>query len=119
MDLLLQLAAAGRFGRGLPAADQTFIVISDSVMKQLDGLKAVPECRVAVRKFLKEGLESMGPAGEGCTGEGWGMGRGPAWGHADSNGPTRNHLIKGQHEAIEWFRCSSKERLPHASSRLR
>lgn len=65
LDLLLQLASGGRFGRCLPAADQTFIVISDSVMKQLDGLKGVPECRVAVRKFLKEGLESMGSAGEG------------------------------------------------------
>ena len=41
-------------------------------MKQLDGLKGVPECRVAVRKFLKEGLESMGPAGEG-DGQPWGI----------------------------------------------
>lgn len=40
---LQRLAAAGRFGRSLPPEDQTFIVIADSVMKQLDGLKGVPE----------------------------------------------------------------------------
>ena len=32
-------------------------------MKQLDGLKSSPTARVAVRKFLSEGLEAMGPAG--------------------------------------------------------
>jgi hypothetical protein len=46
----------GRFGRGLPADEQTFVVISDSVMKQLDGLKTVPECRKAIRRFFKVGV---------------------------------------------------------------
>ena len=32
-------------------------------MKQLDGLKSLPTARVAVRRFLSEGLEAMGPAG--------------------------------------------------------
>ncbi len=38
-------------------------MVADSVMKQLDGLKAVPETRVAVRRFLSDGLEQAGPAG--------------------------------------------------------
>ena len=37
-------------------------------MKQLDGLKSVADVRVPIRKFLKDGLESMGPAGEGVRG---------------------------------------------------
>lgn len=45
MSSLQALAATGQFGRSLPAMDQAFIVIADSVMKQLDGLKTVPETR--------------------------------------------------------------------------
>ncbi|KAG1668748.1 hypothetical protein FOA52_014294 [Chlamydomonas sp. UWO 241] len=63
LELMEALAGQGRFGRSLPADEQTFIVISDSVMKQLDGLKTVPECRKAIRRFFKDGLEAMGPAG--------------------------------------------------------
>ncbi|KXZ41816.1 hypothetical protein GPECTOR_274g718 [Gonium pectorale] len=62
-SLLLQLARAGRFGRALPLRDQVFIVVSDSVMKQLDGLKNNPETHYAVRRFMGEGLEQAGPAG--------------------------------------------------------
>ncbi len=36
---------------------------ADSVVKQLDALKELPSARVAIRKFLGEGLEDMGPAG--------------------------------------------------------
>lgn len=39
---LEELASARLFGRGLPAAEQTFVVVSDSVAKQLDGLKSNP-----------------------------------------------------------------------------
>ena len=38
-DALQRLCGEGRFGRALHPLDQTFIVISDSVLKQLDGLK--------------------------------------------------------------------------------
>eukprot|EP00798_Chlamydomonas_sp_ICE-L_P013400 gene13398-19251_t len=64
MDILQRLAQEGRFGRvGLNSSDRIFIVIADSVMKQLDSLKALSTTRVAIRKFLSEGLEAMGPAG--------------------------------------------------------
>ncbi|GFR46065.1 hypothetical protein Agub_g7535, partial [Astrephomene gubernaculifera] len=62
-SLLLRLAAQGRFGRSLPLDEQVFIVVADSVMKQLDGLKSLPDTRVAVRRFMSEGLEQSGPAG--------------------------------------------------------
>ncbi|GIL67142.1 hypothetical protein Vafri_20587, partial [Volvox africanus] len=62
-SLLVSLAAQGRFGRSLPLPDQVFIVVTDSVMKQLDGLKSLPETRAAVRRFMSEGLELAGPAG--------------------------------------------------------
>ncbi|KAG2493121.1 hypothetical protein HYH03_008549 [Edaphochlamys debaryana] len=61
--VLTALAAAGRFGRALPAHEQVFIVVADSVMKQMDALKSQPESRAAVRRFLAEGLEQAGPAG--------------------------------------------------------
>ncbi|GAX79974.1 hypothetical protein CEUSTIGMA_g7413.t1 [Chlamydomonas eustigma] len=62
-QLFQDYAEKGRFGQALEKDEQTFIVISDSVMKQLDGLKSVPELRVGIRKFLKDGLEMMGPSG--------------------------------------------------------
>lgn len=37
--MLASLAREGRFGRALPPEDQVFVVVADSVMKQLDGLK--------------------------------------------------------------------------------
>ena len=53
----------GLFGRALPAAEQAFIIIADSVMKQLDGLKDDPALSKAVRRFLGKGLDAYGPAG--------------------------------------------------------
>ena len=55
--------------------------LADSVMKQLDGLKSVADVRVPIRKFLKDGLESMGPAGEGGEREG-------RYPHLESMGPA-------------------------------
>ncbi|KAF5840569.1 hypothetical protein DUNSADRAFT_16232 [Dunaliella salina] len=63
LSMLASLAREGRFGRALPPTEQVFVVVADSVMKQLDGLKTLPETRVAVRKFMSEGLEEMGPGG--------------------------------------------------------
>jgi len=37
--MLATLARAGRFGRALAPHEQVFVVVADSVMKQLDGLK--------------------------------------------------------------------------------
>ena len=37
LDLMAELSADGRFGRSLDPSDQTFIVISDSVLKQVWG----------------------------------------------------------------------------------
>lgn len=39
LHALTNVARAGGFGRALAPEEQAFIVISDSVMKQLDGLK--------------------------------------------------------------------------------
>eukprot|EP00882_Tetradesmus_deserticola_P028178 GHRQ01031372.1.p1 GENE.GHRQ01031372.1~~GHRQ01031372.1.p1 ORF type:complete len:229 (+),score=102.64 GHRQ01031372.1:91-687(+) len=40
LKLLQALAGSGRFGRGLPSEQQTFIVLADTVLKQLDSCKA-------------------------------------------------------------------------------
>ncbi|KAG2454515.1 hypothetical protein HYH02_000362 [Chlamydomonas schloesseri] len=61
--LLLELAAEGRFGRSLPPEEQVFIVVADSVMKQLDGLKSSVDACAAIRRFMRDGLEQAGPAG--------------------------------------------------------
>ncbi|KAL6757892.1 hypothetical protein V8C86DRAFT_2612814 [Haematococcus lacustris] len=64
LDVLTTLARARKFGRsGLSVEDQVFLVVADSVMKQLDGLKGQPDARAAIRKFLSHGLEECGPAG--------------------------------------------------------
>ena len=34
------LAVNGRFGRGLPLEQQTFLVLADTVLKQIDSLKS-------------------------------------------------------------------------------
>jgi hypothetical protein len=34
------LAINGRFGRGLPLEQQTFLVLADTVLKQIDSLKS-------------------------------------------------------------------------------
>lgn len=39
LPLLARLARDGRFGRSLPPHEQVLVVVADSVMKQLDGLK--------------------------------------------------------------------------------
>ena len=57
------LARQGLFGRGLPADQQTFVVITDSVAKQLDGLRKDPALSAAVRRFWRHGLDACGPAG--------------------------------------------------------
>ena len=57
------LARQGLFGRGLPAGEQTFVVVTDSVAKQLDGLKRDPALSAAVRRFWSHGLDACGPAG--------------------------------------------------------
>ena len=46
-----------------PSPPPCGLQVSDSVMKQLDGLKSQVDTRVAIRKFLSEGLEALGPAG--------------------------------------------------------
>ncbi|KAL4447204.1 hypothetical protein ABPG77_007237 [Micractinium sp. CCAP 211/92] len=63
LDMLGRLAQQGRFGRALPAHEQVFLVVTDSVLKQLDGLKNDPAARAAVRRFLGQGLDAYGPAG--------------------------------------------------------
>lgn len=63
LDLLGQLAQQGRFGRSLPAHEQVFLVVTDSVLKQLDGLKNDGAVRPAIRRFLGQGLDAYGPAG--------------------------------------------------------
>jgi len=60
---LQELAQSSRFGRALPPSEQTFVVLTDSVLKQLDGLKGNPALASAVRAFLGRGLDSCGPAG--------------------------------------------------------
>eukprot|EP00983_Pelagomonas_calceolata_P087647 1157003-Pelagomonas_calceolata.AAC.5 len=39
LSMLASLAREGRFGRALPPHEQVFVVVADSVWKQLDGLK--------------------------------------------------------------------------------
>ncbi|WIA36417.1 hypothetical protein OEZ86_007728 [Tetradesmus obliquus] len=64
MKLLQALAGSGRFGRGLAPEQQTFIVLADTVLKQLDSCKAA-EAGVGgpVRRFLDRGLDEAGPKG--------------------------------------------------------
>ncbi|WIA16222.1 hypothetical protein OEZ85_012934 [Tetradesmus obliquus] len=63
-ELNLALAGSGRFGRGLAPEQQTFIVLADTVLKQLDSCKAA-EAGVGgpVRRFLDRGLDEAGPKG--------------------------------------------------------
>ena len=58
-----ELAEAGLAGRSLPPGDQVLLVITDSVMQQLDALKADGSVGYAVRRFFREVLEVCGPAG--------------------------------------------------------
>lgn len=44
---------------------QVFLVVTDSVLKQLDGLKNDGAVRPAIRRFLGQGLDAYGPAGAG------------------------------------------------------
>lgn len=57
------LAAGGLFGRALPAREQAFVVVTDSVAKQLDGLKNDRALSGPVRRFWSAGLDACGPAG--------------------------------------------------------
>ena len=59
-----ELAEAGLFGRALPANEQVFVIVADSVIRQLDGLKADPNLSRAIRRFLGKGLDAYGPAGD-------------------------------------------------------
>lgn len=59
-----ELAAAGRFGRALPADEQAFVLLTDSVAKQLDALKNDAALSQPVRRFLGKGLDACGPAGD-------------------------------------------------------
>lgn len=63
---LLSLAALGRQAAGVPgpASDRVHVVVSDSVMKQLDGMKKDPILGMAVRRFFSTDLDTLGPAGE-------------------------------------------------------
>jgi hypothetical protein len=63
------LALAGLFGRTLPPWEQAFVVVTDSVMKQLDGLKKDPTLCRHIRRFLGHGLDTYGPAGPRPAGE--------------------------------------------------
>lgn len=58
-----ELASAGRFGRALPPAEQAFLLLTDSVAKQLDALKNDASLSQPVRRFLGKGLDACGPAG--------------------------------------------------------
>ncbi len=60
---LQEQAERGQFGRALPAAEQVFLILADSVVKQLDGLKDDPNLSRAIRRFLGKGLDAYGPAG--------------------------------------------------------
>ena len=76
--------------------------LADSVMKQLDGLKSVADVRVPIRKFLKDGLESMGPAGEG-RGGGAGVHTWRAWGRpVRGDGGGRCPHLAGIHTWRSW-----------------
>ena len=61
--VIQELASAGRFGRALPPAEQTFLLLTDSVAKQLDALKNDASLAQPVRRFLGKGLDACGPAG--------------------------------------------------------
>lgn len=50
-------------GRALPQHDQVLVVITDSVMQQLDALKSDGNVGFAVRRFFRDVLEECGPAG--------------------------------------------------------
>lgn len=63
---LQALAGQGRFGRSLPAGEQVFVVVTDSVAKQLDGLKNDRALSTPVRRFWSHGLDACGPAGMNC-----------------------------------------------------
>lgn len=63
MKALQELAERQRFGRSLPPSQQVFIVLADSVLKQLDGLKSDSSHCVAIRAFLSTRLDACGPAG--------------------------------------------------------
>ena len=63
MVCLQRLAQLGLFGRSLPPTEQCFIIITDSVVKQLDGLKNEPASGPAIRRFLGRGLDALGPPG--------------------------------------------------------
>ncbi|KAL4858459.1 hypothetical protein ACK3TF_001437 [Chlorella vulgaris] len=63
LELLGQLARQARFGRALPPQEQVFLVVTDSVLKQLDGLKNDAAARPVIRRFLGQGLDTYGPAG--------------------------------------------------------
>lgn len=63
MRALQEFAEKQRFGRSLPSAQQVFIVLADSVLKQLDGLKSDFSLCVAIRAFLGSRLDACGPAG--------------------------------------------------------
>lgn len=71
---LLSLAALGRQAAGGPgpASDRVHVVVSDSVMKQLDGMKKDPILGMAVRRFFSTDLDTLGPAGEEGDWEGKG-----------------------------------------------
>ncbi|KAK9864755.1 hypothetical protein WJX84_002779 [Apatococcus fuscideae] len=63
LQSLQELAKAGLFGRALPAHEQVFVILADSVIRQLDGLKDDPALSRAIRRFLGKGLDAYGPAG--------------------------------------------------------
>ncbi len=58
-----RLAAINRFGRAIRPMDRILLVITDSVMRQMDSLKKDNTVGHAVRRFFREGLEKWGPAG--------------------------------------------------------
>lgn len=60
---LQEQSEAGLFGRALPANEQVFVILADSVIRQLDGLKDDPNLSRAIRRFLGKGLDAYGPAG--------------------------------------------------------
>eukprot|EP00775_Hariotina_reticulata_P013818 gene13818-13939_t len=63
VKLLQALAGSGRFGRSLPAEQQSFLVLADTVLKQLDSLKSSEGVGGHVRRFLDSGLDELGPKG--------------------------------------------------------
>jgi hypothetical protein len=63
LDWLLSLSRKGLFGRSLPPSEQTFIVVPASVATQLDALKVDPRAKSAIRRFMAQGLDELGPAG--------------------------------------------------------